>query len=122
MIQPKCSICNMDLMSNEGYKTEMIEGKETKTLVEPQVSYWAHDPRNLHVDVLVVAHKECFDKVKETYKDFDQPKQDYDICKYPIIDDKGAIILKTPTIFKTEQDKLYADAKVIAETKINEVE
>ena len=87
----------MDLMSNEGYKTEMIEGKEIKTLVEPQVSFWQHDPRNLHVDVLVVAHKECFDKVKETYKDFDQPKQDYTI-KYPTLED-GVITLKSAADF-----------------------
>ena len=99
MIQPKCPICNKDLMSNEGYEVKMIDGKEVKTLIEPQVSYWMHDPRNLHTDVLVTAHKECFDKVKAVYKDFDQPTQDYDTCKFPTIDKTGKVSLKTPINF-----------------------
>ena len=113
MVQPKCQICSKDLMSNGGY-----EDMEHTKLIEPQISYWAHDPRNLHVDVLVVAHKECFDKVKAIYKDFDNPVEDYATCKYPTLDETGKIVLKTPDKFKTDQDKLYADAKVAAEAKI----
>lgn len=115
MIQPKCSICSKDLMSNEGYKVERVDEKEIKTLVEPQVSYWAHDPRNLHVDVLETAHKECFDKVKAIHKDFDQPKQDYDICKYPTIDNNGSIALKTPEKVKNDFDNLIGKEKVALE-------
>ena len=89
MIQPKCSICGKDLMSNDGY-----EDTEKTKLIERQVSYWAHDPRNLHVDVLVVAHQECFDKIKEVNSDFDKPKQDYEDFKYPTIDKTGKVILK----------------------------
>jgi hypothetical protein len=100
-------------MSNEGY-----EDQEHKVLKEPQVSYWAHDPRNLHVDVLVTAHKECFDKVKAIQPNFDIPQEDYATCKYPTLDETGKIILKSPTKFKTDQDKLYADARVAAEAKI----
>lgn len=101
-------------MSNDGY-----EGNdENKVLKEPQVKYWAHDPRNLHVDVEVTVHKECYDKIKKDYPDFDQPVQDYATCTYKTLDDKGVIVLKTPTTFKTEQDKLYADAKAEAEAKI----
>jgi hypothetical protein len=94
MVQPKCQICGKDLISNEGY-----EDAEKTKLIEPQVSYWAHDPRNLHTDVLVVAHKECFDKVKAVHPDFDKPIEDYTIFKYPTLDKNGAIVLKTPTDF-----------------------
>jgi len=101
-------------MSNEGY-----EGTdENRVLIESQVSYWAHDPRNLHADVLVTAHKECFDKIKAVHPDFDISVEDYATCKYPTLDETGKIVLKTPTKFKTDQDKLYADAKVAAEAKI----
>ncbi len=73
--QPKCSICGQDLMSNDGY-----EGNdENKVLKEPQVKYWMHNPRNLHEDILVTTHKECFEKIKAVYPDFDNPIQDYDI-------------------------------------------
>jgi len=98
-------------MSGEGYKTEMIDGKEVKTLVEPQISYWAHDPRNLHVDVLVTAHKECYDKIKTLYKDFDLPVEDYATYKIPTLDKEGKLVLKTPTIFVADIDKQIEDEK-----------
>jgi hypothetical protein len=93
-------------MSNEGY-----EDVEHTKLIEPQVSYWAHDPRNLHVDVLVVAHKICFDKVKLTYSDFDKPKQDYSTYKVPTLDKNGNILLKTPIKHNTDFDKIILDEK-----------
>ena len=91
MKQPICSLCGQDLMSNEG---KDADGK----ILEPQISYWAHDPRNLHTDVLVVAHQVCFDKVKIEYPEFDKPIQDYDGCKYPTIKD-GVISLKSSKDF-----------------------
>jgi hypothetical protein len=91
-VQPKCSICGGDLMGNEG---KDADGK----IIEPQVSYWAHDPRNLHVDVLVTAHTVCVDKIKITYPNFDKPVQDYAISKYPTIDKTGKVVLKSPTDF-----------------------
>jgi hypothetical protein len=98
MVQPKCSICGKDLMSNEGFRKEMINDMEVKILIEPQISYWAHDPRNLHVDVLVTAHKECYNKIKASYKNFDSPVEDYATCRFPTLKD-GVITLKTPTDF-----------------------
>lgn len=95
MIQPKCTICGLDLTSNEGRDTE---GK----VVEPQVSYFMHDPRSLHRDILVTAHKDCFDKVKLVYPNFDQPVQDYDTWKIPRLKD-GVISLKTPKDFLKEK-------------------
>lgn len=112
MIQPKCPICSKDLMSNEGY-----EDQEHKVLKEPQVKYWMHDPRNLHVDVLVVAHQDCFDKVKAVHSDFDKPIQDYGVFKYPTLNDKDEVVLKTPVKFKDDEDILYAAAKAEAEAK-----
>ncbi len=88
MIQPKCTICGKDLMSNDGYEGQ----DENKVLIEPQVKYWAHDPRDTHRDIEVSAHKNCADKVKETYPDFDQPTQDKK--DYPIINKAGAVVLK----------------------------
>jgi len=99
-------------MSNEGY-----EDQEHKILKEPQVSYRINDPRNLHADVLVTVHKECYDKIKVVHTDFDTFKEDYSPT-YPTLDDKGAITLKTPDKFKTDQDALYAKAKAEAEAKI----
>jgi hypothetical protein len=86
-------------MSNNGYKVEMINDKEVKTLMEPQISYYMHDPKNLHADVLVTAHQSCFDKVKAEYKDFDLPVQDYGTCKYPTLGKDGKIVLSSPTDF-----------------------
>ena len=91
-VQPKCPICGLDLMSNEGKDGD---GK----VIEAQTSYWMHDPRNLHVDVKVTAHQVCFDKVKVTYATFDKPVQDYAVSKYPTLDKVGNIVLKTPTDF-----------------------
>ncbi len=95
MIQSKCSICQKDLMSNDGYEGQ----DENKVLIEPQVKYWMHDPRNLHADVEVTAHQVCFDKIKAIYPDFDNPVEDYDICKYPTLDKIGKVVLKTPINF-----------------------
>lgn len=90
-VQPKCTICGKDLMSNEGKDSD-------GNIVETQTQYWMHDPRNLHVDVLVTAHTPCFDKVKVTYKDFDKPTQDYATFKYPVLSG-DTVSLKTPTQF-----------------------
>lgn len=99
-------------MSNEGY-----EDQEKTKLIEPQVSYWAHDPRNLHVDVLVVAHQECFDKVKEIYINFDKPIQDYDSCTFPVIEN-GEIKLKTVEKYKEDYDSLLAKERTVVEAKV----
>jgi|SRR3990167_4252840 len=111
MIQPKCVICFKDLMSNDGYKIEYEGEKEIKTLVEPQVSYWTHDPRNLHVDVKVTVHQPCYDKVKAVNEAFDEPLEDYATFKYPTLDKAGNVVLKTPTKFKTDQDSSYEATK-----------
>jgi hypothetical protein len=88
-VQPKCSICGLDLMSNEGKDGE---GK----IIEPQTSYWMHDPRNIHVDVQVTAHTDCYDKVKTSYPNFDKPVQtDYAAVKYPVLSGT-TVSLKTP--------------------------
>ena len=82
-------------MSNEG-KDE--EGK----VIEPQISYWMHDPRSLHRDILMTVHQTCFDKVKLVYPDFDQPAEDWDVWKLPTIKD-GIITLKNPKDFIKEK-------------------
>jgi hypothetical protein len=124
MIQAKCSICGQDLEAGDqvvteeevNYKLTVVDiinkgygDKDTVAKVEraeklakmgarAQVQYWAHDPRNLHVDVLVTAHKECFDKIKETNNNFDKPTQNYANHKYPTLKD-GVVTLKSPTDF-----------------------
>jgi hypothetical protein len=67
-VKPKCPICSKKLKTKDE---------------ESQGEYWMHDPRNIHVDVLVSAHQDCIDKVKETYPTFDQPTQaDYGDVRY----------------------------------------
>lgn len=95
-VQPKCSICGKDLMSNDGYEVQEVRGEMVKTLKEEQIKYWAHDPKNIHVDVEVIAHKTCYDQVKITYKSFDKPVQtDYAAPVFPVIE-KGTVVTKTP--------------------------
>lgn len=79
--QTPCPICFKDLLPPEKPGDKVSEK-------ESQVTYWMHDPANIHVDVEVRAHKECYDKVKKVYKELGQPTQtDYEDVKYPIIKD-----------------------------------
>ena len=67
-------------MSNEG-KDE--EGK----VIEPQISYWMHDPRSLHRDILVTVHENCHKSVKKIFPNFDNPtSDDWDNPLFPTID------------------------------------
>lgn len=97
-VQPKCSICDLELAG--GYQ-EIIhadvdkldipqEQKDELKKLPEQKEYFAHDPKNLHVDVRVYAHLECFNKVKAVvkYKDFDKPTQvDWEKPIYPKVVD-----------------------------------
>ena len=74
MIRPKCPLCGKDL--KHPYETKEVNGEMKEVLVEEQVSYWMHNPRLIQEDILVTAHKECFDKVKKVFPDFDQPVQE----------------------------------------------
>lgn len=103
-VQPKCSICGLDLKDNDGKDRE-------GNVIEEQIKYWAHDPKNLHVDVEVAAHKVCYDKVKVVYKEFDKPVQtNYAAPVYPVID-KGVVATKTPTELLTFKDSVTKIAK-----------
>jgi len=113
-VKPKCIICNKDLEG--GYQRIIYseidvsdipqEQKDELKKKPEQISYWAHDPNDLHRDIEVFAHLECFLKVKQQFKDFDQPIQDYDTFKYPIIEN-DKIVLKTPKEFLKSLDKLF---------------
>lgn len=109
MKKPKCPICGKDL---EGGYQKIIyseidkldipqEQKEELKKLPEQESYHAHDPRDIHRDIEFFVHKECFDKVKKIYPDFDKPTQDdWADVKYPIINDKtGAVELQAKDDF-----------------------
>jgi hypothetical protein len=89
-VQPKCPICGLDLMSNGGKDDN---GK----VIEAQVQYWMHDPRNLHRDIQVTAHQVCVDKAKTLMPNFDKPTQaDYANPKFPSIARDGTLNQKNP--------------------------
>ncbi len=98
MIQPKCTICDQDLLG--GYQpiiyTEVDkldipqEQKDELKKLPEQVEYFAHNPKDVHRDIRVYAHKDCFEKVKTVakYKDFDKPTEaDFSKPIYPKIVD-----------------------------------
>jgi len=85
MIQPKCFICDKDLLG--GYQRIIYSEVDTSDIPQEQkdelkkkpeqMSYWAHDPNDIHRDIEVFVHKTCFDLVKKVakYKDFDLPTE-----------------------------------------------
>jgi len=98
MVNPKCIICGTDLKDNEGYDGD-------GNLVEQQVKYYMHDPNDLHRDVLVTAHKDCFDKAKKVSAAIGKPTQtDLANPKFAVIEN-DAVVLKTVTELKEFQSK-----------------
>ena len=105
MIKPTCQICNKELLG--GYqeiihadieKKELPKEEKDGLLALPeQKAYFAHNPNNLHQDIEVFAHMDCFNKVKENskYKDFDKPTEK-DLLKpvFPKIISGGIVELK----------------------------
>jgi len=83
-VRPKCPLCGIDL--KHPYETKKINNEMKEVLVEEQVSFWMHNPRLIQEDILVIAHKRCFEQVKRVYPKFDEPTQrDWNNPLFPII-------------------------------------
>ena len=96
---PKCPICALDLKDNDGFENT----EWGKVLVEEQVEFFMHDPRSLHYDIKVKAHKVCFDKAKAVYPNLGEPTEaDWGSPKYPVIEN-DVVSLKTLTQFKNSK-------------------
>lgn len=135
MIKPKCAICGLVLEGGGEEVTaedlnfvmtgvdalnkdfglpigEEARKKQERTEylksvnAEEQTQYWTHNPKDLHRDIFVTAHKKCFDKVKAVYPNFDQPVQDYDTFKYKTIEN-NLIVEKTPKEYAKSTFLLY---------------
>lgn len=127
--RPKCPLCGLELeqyvadtlgLSDAVTQAEAILANKTLPIadavtlalqvltdkqvrVEKHVAYWMHNPRNLHEDILVTAHQDCFDKVKKAYPNFANPAEtDWKAPTFPSIKD-GKISLKTLSEFTSSE-------------------
>lgn len=111
MKRPICPLCGVELqheyVTKEGYVYRPANPLEpmptTITLVpgpvtvkqEEQVQFWVHNPRSIHEDILVTAHKACYDKAKAAYPSFDVPtEKDWGNPRLPVIGSDSKIILR----------------------------
>lgn len=90
MRRPKCPICDLELEGgyqvikhDDLYPSTKPDQEDTEKLkraeelrranVREQVSYYAPNPQRLCEDIEFFAHKDCYEKAKARFPDFDIP-------------------------------------------------
>ena len=85
MNNASCPLCGIELQ-HEFIDEELESGETVTKIQEEQMQIWVHNPRNLHEDILVSVHKDCYDKVKVVYPTFDKPtEKDWASPRLPFI-------------------------------------
>jgi len=90
-VRPICILCGVALK----HETD-IDKDGNEIVIEKHTEISIHNPCNLHEDIKIPAHAECYKKTKEVFPTFDMPTQaDLKEPKIPfIMPDKSVVMVK----------------------------